>query len=175
MEMFLIEPAIDQTEAVRILKKPSGLFSMKRTLVKVECFHLPIFIFEIKTRDKRGNPVVHEVCIDGIQGHFALIQTANLPKHKPDNQPKIDFNLNTADAADKARRQFRNHMHRFRPGITIEDIQLASKAWYPYWTGFYSSRKGFLFDVIDGCNGKMQGVKMKSLFSEVIIKKSGYV
>jgi hypothetical protein len=170
---YEIEPTVNQKEALHILRKQKGFFSRKRELIKLESVFLPIYIFNVVTEDKKGKRIIHEVAVDAVEGQFALILTAPLRKNMNAGFSILPFSLNPFTAADIAKGEFRNHMFRFRPGILIKDVSLCAESWYPYWIGYYKSKKGFFFEAIDGCNGKFQGVKMKSLFSKVVLQKAG--
>lgn len=168
---FRIEPGIGYSEAKRLLDKPPGFFYAKRTLLKLECLYVPVYIFELQTTDKSGREVIHEVCVDAVEGQFAHIRTANLVKKSADDYATADFLLPVEEAAACARSEFRSYIHRLRPGLRIAEAKLTAKAWYPYWIGYYSSKRGYAFDVIDGCSGKAQGVRMQPLFTRLVLNR----
>jgi len=169
VQSYCIEPGIGHSEAIQILNKPAGFISLKRKMLKSECIFLLIYIFEILTIDKSGSVVRHEVCVDAIEGQFAHIRSKNLSKTREHEKSESEFSLTVNEAKKIARREFRYHLHRLRPGLIIQEVCLVAKAWYPYWIGYYKSKKGYIFEAIDGCSGKVQGVKMRSLFTKLLL------
>ena len=173
-EIFF-EPAISSADALRIFRQRKGLLSSKRTVVKSECIFLPIYIFDIETEDKQKNSACHEVCVDAIEGQFALIQTKDLKTTKNDVNTYGGFLIPEEIARERAYWEFSIHLQRFKPGVALKEICLKSKSRYPYWIGFFESTKGYSFEAIDGFSGKFQGVKMQSLFSKLILQRSNYL
>jgi hypothetical protein len=167
-------PVLNQGDAIKVFNPKKGLFPSRKTMVKTECIFVPIYIFKIETEDKCKNSVSHEVCVDAIEGQFALIQTKDLKTTINDSSSASEFLIPEEVAKQKAYFEFSLHLQRFKPGVSIKDINLETISYYPYWIGFFESKKGYSFEVIDGCSGKVQGVKMQSLFSKLILKRSNH-
>lgn len=169
---YFIQPLVNQQEALKKFKSQKGFLQAARNILKTDCIYLPVYIFKIATEEKNHDAIWHTVCIDAIEGQFAFIETEKLKMQKENSLFTGGFLIAADEAKITARSEFRTHLQRFKPGVVIRDVVFEASTGYPYWIAYFESKKGFSFDVIDGCSGKHQGVKMQSLFSKLILQKA---
>ena len=165
-EILFVKPALSREEAIKRLALRSFLppFSKVR-MEKVEITYLPHYLFAIKVEWK-GREEVVEAAADAILGHFALWR----PEHaKLEPAPGVEFELPFFLAREEARerliREYRwvliSTALKLRRRFKVREVLPGPRMYYPFWTGYYRSRKRWNLEVADALTGMRQGGKVR--------------
>jgi len=173
--MYVI-PELDEEHAESLLTKAPRLLARKKTIIKIDLFYLPFYLFTITTVSSKKGSVGELICVDGVKGSFSFFKEteyANTPVKK-------GFVINSVIELDKARQlgleEYRRVLLKIslknRIAMEVESIQFEKKVFYPYWVGYYYRGRSLDFETIDGLNGEKQGNKMRSIFIYALLKKN---
>jgi hypothetical protein len=173
--ILFVSPVINKKEAFGKLSKRNGLFR-KYKIEKVELLHLPAWLFSIWLELKNQNQVHETVFIDAIEGHIAFLKDVQMSPNPPKNIRLPNFKINP----DQAQQLVRDEFHRLlmqknlknKANASIKSMQLQNKIYYPYWIGYFRKKGAWDFKVIDGVSGELQGLKMKSVFINLLFHTS---
>jgi hypothetical protein len=56
----------------------------------------------------------------------------------------------------------------------LREVSKGEKIHYPFWICYYKKKNKYNFEVIDGINGKMQGIQMNPVFIKAFNQKKGW-
>jgi len=173
---MIIASVISRFQAEDLLSKKYSLWFYKRKIIKVELIYLPMYLFNLRLEDKKGQIQMDKVTVDGIKGEFAIFIE---PDHKIDvldSKNKYDFIITEDEAREIAENEysrflFKNNL-KTPNNIKITDFSPGTKIYYPFWIVYFKRREAFDFSVIDAVNGSKQGVKMRPVFIDLLLQAS---
>ncbi len=172
MKAKFVRPLVTQVEAEKHLALKRHFFPRaSKQLKKVELIYLPYFWAKLETEFK-GKRETLTVAVDGIEGVAAFPKTDFVRFEEGGKTGRIPFFLREREAesaAFTAARHFSLQVG-IRQKLPLKLVRFLSleRMYYPFWVGYYGSRKGFSFKALDAVSGAIQGAKMKQVFAEAI-------
>jgi hypothetical protein len=165
---------IDKEKAEKLLTEKNGIWPVRNRIIKVELFYLPLFIFTVSLKDKKGSRYQETISVDGIKGEFAFFRETDYDKTEKDMTNKFSFSMTEPMARNIAMGEYQRLLlkNNLKNSNTSEiaDLSTGLNVYYPYWIGYYKRKKGYDFEVIDAVGGGKQGIKMRPVFIDLILQ-----
>lgn len=165
--MKFVKPVISEGAAKEIFsKKRTFLRGNKGEIVKIELINFPCYFFEVSAISRKGERSTY-VSVDGIKGTFSFLNLDNVSL-KEEGETSFDFEITINEARKIAKNEYKGEI--LRSGLIaknpaeLREISEGEKIYYPYWVCYYKKRDKYNFQVIDGVSGRMESVKMNSVF-----------
>lgn len=175
LPLFVI-PEVDESKAAIYLAQRPRPLARKRKILKVELLYVPCYVFKIKVESRAGIQATEQVCVDGIQGQFAFFKGASISESCQRRCRKFDFIIPLSEAEMMALEEYKRHQLKLnlkhKTVTAISSIDLDQKIYYPYWIGYFRRKQALDFEVIDGISAAKQGVKMRSLFINLLLQQN---
>ena len=165
---------IEKEKAEQLLTKKDGIWPVRKKIIKVELFYLPLFIFTVTLEDSKGSSYKETISVDGIRGEFAFFMATEYSQPEKEITGKVSFSLTELTARDIALGEYqrfllKNNLRNSNISV-IAGLTTGVQVYYPYWIGYYKRKRGYDFDVIDAVGGGKQGIKMRPVFIDMILK-----
>lgn len=165
---------IEKDKAEKLLTEKNGIWPIRRPIIKVELFYLPLFIFTVSLEDKKGSRYHETISVDGIKGEFAFFRETDYDLPEKEITRKFSFSLTEQMARNIAMGEYQRLLlkNNLKNSNTSEiaNISTGAHIYYPYWIGYYKRKKGYDFEVIDAVGGGKQGIKMRPVFIDLILQ-----
>jgi hypothetical protein len=165
---------IEKEKAEQLLTEKNGIWTVRKRIIKVELFYLPLFVFTVTLEDSKGNSHMETISVDGIRGEFAFFRETEYCQPENELTGKFSFSLTEMTARNIALGEYqrlllKNNLRNSNISV-IADLTGAVQVYYPYWIGYYKRKSGYDFDVIDAVGGGKQGIRMRPVFIDMILK-----
>jgi hypothetical protein len=171
-----VAPYIDKEKAGELLSRIEGIWPRKRKIIRSELLYLPVYVFTANLRDDKGTVYPEMISVDGIKGEFAFYTEREYLNPAEEQDKRTDLAINEKTAGEIAEKEYRKILHkrnlRNRSQIYLDCLSESKLVCYPYWIGYFRRKKGYDFEVIDGVGGAKQGIKMRPVFIDLILKLS---
>jgi len=161
-------PKIPAEEARRIISR-RGLFFLrhKREVKKMELVHLPYYVHTVVVSQENGEREVL-TCTDGISSGFSFFDASQLTFCDEASGMAFGFLVSAEESERACLESFRWHLvHRglrFRVRASLKEIRSTERIYYPYWVGYFRTRRGYDFRAADAVTGEIQGPRMRKVF-----------
>lgn len=168
-EIFYVPPEFNLKAARNKLSR--GLFKKIRP-DNTELIWLPGYLFNVNVLPSNGKSLSELIMVDGIKGELNYLGNVK-PMKTSEKMSKVVFRIKADDAKKIASKEYQRLLFwkilKTKVTAKINELTFIGNIFYPFWFGFFEKSHSYDFTVIDGVNGGKQGVKMKSLFSDLII------
>jgi hypothetical protein len=163
-----VMPKIDEQEAQqRLLQRKSFFhFGMKQATVhlkRIEIVYLPFYLFDMTFDEK----IQDQIALDGILGDELLFADPSIETISTTEEPDFRFEVSPEKAEGIALHRMRwlflERAIRKRKMPAKIRIAQTHEIFYPFWVGYFTRRKAYDFNVLDGVSGEKQGVRMRKV------------
>jgi len=172
---MFIASLLSSRQAEDKLSDKSAFWFFRKKIIKVELIYLPMYLFSVKLEDTKGHIYSDKVSIDGIKGEFASFIEPEY-KNRPEVKAISDFVLTEEEAKKVAEDEYSRYLFennlKTQNKVRVTDLSPGIKIFYPFWIGYFKRQKAYDFNVIDAVNGSKQGVKMRPVFIELLLRIS---
>jgi hypothetical protein len=62
---------------------------------------------------------------------------------------------------------------KFNQVVESTTFEMKDRFYYPYWIGYFKRAGSYDFDVLDAVNGERQGVRLKPVFIDALMRIGG--
>lgn len=168
---MVVTPKIGEGTARELLGRRPDFFRRRREPVRVELVFMPYHQYVVVVQEGRGKTSRLAVCVDALRGLYAKLESV-VPGAYGGQTPYLPpFVVGESEARVVVRTEVGRHLAFMRRGKTVEDVQYEGMKYYPFYIGYFQRGDGYDFDVIDGFSGRFQGVAMRPVFMEFLLKR----
>ena len=163
-----VMPKIDEQEAQQRLQQTKSFFPFRIRqkavrLKRIEMIYLPFYLFDMTFDEK----IQDRIALDGILGDELFFVDRSIKTVSSTDEPDFRFEISAEKAEGIALHRIRWQLleRAIRKRKMPANIRIARthKIVYPFWVGYFTRRKAYDFNVIDGVSGEKQGVRMRKV------------
>jgi len=167
-----IKPEITPAKAEQILLTKSKSFLKKierfaSSLKRTEILYLPYYLVEMEVLHNTNTRHIL-LTVDALLGNSFMFTSEQLVFLPEANHEQCEFGLDLNTAREIAINEYKwllfPHGFRRRKKIELKKITSIKQIYYPYWIGYFKTRKGYDFKAVDGISGEIQGIRMRKVF-----------
>ena len=154
-----VAPVLSSAEAAQRLSRKRWFSRSAVRPAKVELVYLPYFLFQFQLRPPSGSKEC--LAVDAISGEVVYHAPLSF-EHAPLAPSLLLPFLVEADTCQNLaiawlRRSLMVAGLKESRTWSIQEVQCCDRMYYPYWVGYFKTRKSVRLDFIDAVSGRPQG------------------